>query len=313
MLVNGQWQKNWDPVQKSDEKGRFIRQTSSFRTRLSKHEAKALADGEKPLTLYAGLICPWATRTLIARSLFGLERYLPVKIVAPIITDYGWQFTDYSDSTPRSEVQFDYAHQLYVKSDEKFTGRATIPFLWDDTEQRIINNESADILQIFNDDLRVIHNSHYQLRPQQHLDEIGTLNKAIYERLNNGVYQAGFAITEEAYQEAYEHVFSMLDELENRLEGQRYLFGENLSETDIRLFVTLVRFDVAYYGIFKTNKKRISDYCNLSRYLDSLLQIEAFAKNTNIKHIKAGYYSIKALNPNQIAPKGPELDWFKYL
>ncbi|MFM2475935.1 glutathione S-transferase family protein [Celerinatantimonas sp. MCCC 1A17872] len=313
MLVNGQWQKKWDPVQKQDKDGRFIRQTSSFRQRLDATSVARLKNGERPYTLYVALICPWATRVLIARSLFGLEDYLPVKIVAPTLTDYGWQFTDFPGATAKSEVEFNYMHELYTLSDPHFTGRATVPVLWDNEKRCIINNESADLLKILNDDLRELHQSDFNLRPESFSAQMDELDERIYRKLNNGVYQAGFAQSQKAYDEAYQNIFSMLDELEERLAHQRYLFGEQLSESDIRLFVTLARFDVAYYGIFKANRQRISDFTHLNRYFHDLIQIDAFAKNTNIEHIKTGYYSIKALNPTQIIPDGPDLDWFKYL
>lgn len=313
MLVNGQWQRHWDPVQKQDSEGRFIRQTSSFRAHFSPEEIQTIGAGKRPLTLYVALICPWATRALIARSLLGLEDYLKVITVSPEMTDYGWAFADYPGASDPQTVSFNYMHELYTQTDPQFTGRATVPALWDDNAGKILNNESADLLQIFNDEFRPLQQTPLELRPEQHLDAIEALNKRIYSQLNNGVYQAGFAQSQKAYEEAYGHVFTMLDELEQRLSDRRYLFGNDLVETDIRLFVTLARFDVAYHGIFKANRQRISDYPNLSRYLDDLLQIEAFAKNTNVKHIKAGYYAIKALNPTQIVPVGPDLPWFKYL
>ncbi|MFM2485467.1 glutathione S-transferase family protein [Celerinatantimonas yamalensis] len=313
MLVNGQWQREWNPVQKQDKQGRFIRQTSSFRTRFDTSAITQLSRGERPYTLYVALICPWATRVLIARSLLGLEDALPIKIVAPAITDYGWEFSDFPGATPKAEVAFNYMHELYTLSDPHFTGRATVPLLWDNTQRIIVNNESADLLAILNDDLRPLHQSHYQLRPEQQRSEMEALNQRIYSQLNNGVYQAGFAQSQHAYIEAYTHVFAMLDELDNRLASRRYLFGDRFTESDIRLFVTLARFDVAYYGIFKTNRQRIADFAHLNRYFHDLIQIDAFAKNTNVEHIKVGYYSIKALNPTQIIPQGPKLDWFKYL
>ncbi|MFM2480532.1 glutathione S-transferase family protein [Celerinatantimonas sp. YJH-8] len=313
MLVNGQWQRHWDPVQKQDKDGRFIRQTSSFREHFTADEIQAIGKGQRDLSLYVALICPWATRALIARSLLGLQDYFDVKVVAPKMTDYGWAFDHFPGASDPDRVPFDFMHELYTLSDPDFTGRATVPVLWDNQARRILNNESADILQILNDEFRPLHQSDYQLRPQDQLDAIEQLNQRIYTQLNNGVYQAGFAQSQKAYEEAYQNVFTMLDELEQRLNDRRYLFGDAIVETDIRLFVTLTRFDVAYHGLFKTNKKRISDYPNLSRYLVDLLQIPAFAENTNVTHIKQGYYSIKALNPPQIVPKGPALDWLQYL
>jgi len=304
MLVDGVWQEKWQPVQKQDEKGRFLRQSSSFRERISPEQVQMTNASEPRFTLYVAYICPWATRTLIARSLLGLEKYIDVKSVEPVLTDYGWKL----DSGPWS-----YMHELYTQSDQQYTGRATVPVIWDNQEQRIINNESADILEIFNKDLHRLKQHDVDLHPVALTDEIFDFNNRIYHSLNNGVYRAGFATSQEAYQEAYTDVFATLDWLEEHFSGKQYAVGEQLTESDIRLFVTLVRFDLAYYGLFKTNKKRITDYANLSAYLDRLLAMPAFSQNTRIDHIKRGYYSIKQLNPNGIVPEGPELEWFKWL
>ncbi|WP_299199229.1 glutathione S-transferase C-terminal domain-containing protein [uncultured Amphritea sp.] len=316
MLVNGVWQSKWDPVQKKDEQGRFIRQSSAFRDIISPDRISAVKHGDSDslgVRLYVAYICPWATRTLIARSLLGLEEYIPVSIVDPKLSDDGWMFSDYPGGTHSLRESITYIHELYTQADAGYTGRATVPVLWDAEERTIINNESAEILRIFNNDLRPIHNSEIDLAPEALLQEIDRFNEQIYDTLNNGVYRAGFASSQAAYQEAYNDLFAALAWLEKHFETQVYAVGDQLTESDIRLFVTLARFDVAYYGLFKTNKARITDYTNLSAYMDRLLKIPAFSKNTNIDHIKAGYYSIKALNPMGIVPEGPELDWFKYL
>ena len=316
MLVNGVWQNKWDPVQKKDEQGRFIRQTSSFRDTVPSDRVNAVKHRDVEslgVKLYVALICPWATRTLIARSLFGLEELIPVSIVEPQLSDFGWKFGAFPGSTPAVDEQVEFIHQLYTASDAEFTGRATVPVLWDSINGQIINNESADILRIFNSDLRPIHNSEIDLYPEALQTKIDQFNERIYNSLNNGVYRAGFASSQEAYEEAYMDVFNTLDWLESHLEGRRFVVGDQLTEVDIRLFVTLVRFDPAYFSLFKTSRQRIADYPNLSAYLDRLLQIPAFAKNTSVSHIKAGYYSIAALNPNGIVPAGPELSWYRYL
>ena len=307
MLIDGVWQEKWQPVQKQDEKGRFLRQSSSFRERITPEQVQTTDASESRFTLYVAYICPWATRTLIARNLLGLEKCFDVKSVEPVLTDYGWKLD--SDTAG----SWTYMHELYSQSDEHYTGRATVPVIWDNQEQRIINNESADILEIFNKDLHSLKQHDVDLHPVALTDEIFDFNNRIYNSLNNGVYRAGFATTQDAYQEAYTDVFSTLDWLEEHFSDKKYAVGEQLTESDIRLFVTLVRFDLAYYGLFKTNKKRISDYVNLSVYLDRLMAIPAFSQNTRVDHIKQGYYSIKQLNPNGIVPEGPELPWFKYL
>ncbi|PMG29594.1 hypothetical protein BCU94_13535 [Shewanella sp. 10N.286.52.C2] len=313
MLVNGKWERKWDPVQEKDSEGRFIRQSSAFTNRID--DAQSALD--KGLRLYAAYICPWATRTLIARTLFNLEDVIDVKILDPVLTDFGWHFGGESDSTAGSTESgiegVEYAHHLYTMTDNQYTGRATVPVLWDCGDNKIINNESADILHILNEDLRPIHNSDINLYPTELQSQIEEFNASIYDSLNNGVYRAGFASSQKAYDEAMVDIFARLEELETHFVNNEFAVGNQLTESDIRLFVTLIRFDVAYHGLFKTNIKAISDYPELSAYLGRLLQIEAFAKNTRVDHIKAGYYSVTALNPSGIIPQGPYMDWFKYL
>lgn len=320
MLVNGQWQKKWDPVQKKDSDGRFIRQSSAFRSRITPEQVQATLENPNKdlgLKLYVAYICPWATRTLIARSLLGLEQYIPISIVEPQLTDFGWRFAPEDSGFPGSSSAdaegIEYIHQLYTQTDDQYTGRATVPVLWDRVASTIINNESEDILRIFNQDLRPLHQSELDLYPEVLRAKIDQFNDSIYHTFNNGVYRAGFASTQQAYEEAYQEVFTTLDQLDNHFSEQQYAVSNQLTESDIRLFVTLVRFDVAYHGLFKTNHKRITDYPALSAYLERLLQIPAFANNTRVDHIKSGYYSVKALNPAGIVPVGPELNWFKYL
>ncbi|EAR60675.1 glutathione S-transferase family protein [Neptuniibacter caesariensis] len=308
MLVNGQWQRKWDPVQAKDSEGRFIRQSSSFTSRLG---ASDIESGR--YSLIVGYICPWATRTLIARSLLGLEEHIDIKVVNPVLTDFGWRFGGFPGATVSGYSGVEYVHQLYTQTQADYTGRATVPVLWDNKGQCIVNNESADILKIFNQDMRVLHQSSIDLRPAAIEDAIDRFNERIYDSLNNGVYRAGFASSQQAYEEAVDQVFAALDQLEELFTNQKYALANGLTECDIRLFVTLVRFDPAYFSLFKTNVRRIEDYPALSAYLERLLQIEAFSVNTRIDHIKSGYYSIKALNPLGIVPKGPDLPWFKYL
>lgn len=307
MLVNGQWEKKWDPVQQKDAEGRFIRQSSAFTERLND------VTPSRRLKLYVAYICPWATRTLIARSLLGLENLIPVSVVDPVLTDYGWAFNDFPGSTGADSEGIEHLHQLYTATDSNYTGRATVPVLWDIDQQKILNNESSEILKVLNDDLRPWHRSAINLIPANLKADIDAFNERIYHSFNNGVYRAGFASSQQAYDEAVDDVFTTLEWLESHFGDRRYAVGDQLTESDIRLFVTLIRFDVAYHGLFKTNRKQIADYPALSQYLERLLQIDAFANNTRIDHIKAGYYSITALNPSRIIPDGPHLPWFKHL
>jgi putative glutathione S-transferase len=313
MLVNGKWSAEWQPVQAKDEKGGFVRQTSSFRNWVTPDGAPG-PTGEGGFAaetgryhLYIALICPWASRTLIGRALKGLENAISVSVVEPKLTDQGWRFGNYPGATEDHLFDAAYMHEIYTRADPQFTGRATVPVLWDKQRQTIVNNESADILRILNAGFGGLADPRFDLYPEALRAEIDALNDRIYPRLNNGVYRAGFATTQVAYEEAFVEVFGMLDELEAHLQGRSFLVGEMLTEADIRLFVTLVRFDAAYHGVFKCNLRRIADYPRLSAHLDRMLDLPGVAATVSIDHIKQGYYSIKSLNPNGIVPLGPQL------
>lgn len=309
MLIEGKWQGRWHPVQKQDDAGRFVRQVSTFRSwvtadgRPGPEGQTAVAAEAGRFRLYAALICPWASRILFLRSALGLQEVLPVTIVEPALTDEGWAFSD-DDADPALGAH--HLHQLYTHADPAFTGRATVPVLWDQARDTIVNNESADLLRILPEAFAAYTDVRLDLRPADLEPEIAALNEALYRRLNNGVYRAGFAQTQAAHDEAAHEVFACLDELEARLDdGRLYLFGERFTETDIRLFVTLVRFDVAYHGLFKLNRRRIADYPRLFAYQRRLLDRAGVAETVNVDHIQRGYYSIRALNPTGIVPTGP--------
>ncbi len=313
MLVNGKWTEDWQPVQAKDDKGGFVRQISSFRNWITP-DGSAGPTGEAGFAaeagryhLYVALICPWASRTLIARKLKKLEDVISVSVVEPALTDQGWRFGDYPGANRDELNGAAYLHELYSLADADFTGRATVPVLWDKKRKTIVNNESAEIVRIFNSGFGGLADHSIDLYPQALRADIDALNERIYPLLNNGVYRAGFATTQVAYSEAYRGVFTMLDELENRLGNRLFLVGSQLSEADIRLFVTLVRFDAAYHGLFKCNLRRLSEYANLTAYLKRVLGIPGVRDTVNIDHIKKGYYSIKSLNPNGIVPDGPDL------
>ena len=312
MLVNGVWQENWQPVQQEDGDGRFIRQTSSFRNWVT-------ADGAAGVTgrggfkaeagryhLYVAYICPWASRALMARQLKGLTDVISVSVVNPVLTDQGWAFGGFSGADKDTLNGAHYMHELYTRADPNFTGRATVPVLWDKHTGTIVNNESADIVRMLNSTFSHLGNQGPDLYPAVLAEDIDALNGYLYENLNNGVYQAGFATTQFAYKEAYNRVFAALDELESRLaDGRKFLFGDDLTESDIRLFVTLVRFDAAYFGLFKCNRNTLKEMQNLHRYMHRVLELEGVQETVKLAHIKAGYYSIKALNPTGIVPEGP--------
>lgn len=311
MLVNGKWTADWHPVQAKDGKGRFVRQQSSFRNWITADGApgpsgtggfKAEAGRYR---LYVALICPWASRTLIARKLKGLEDLIAVTVVNPVLTSEGWGFGGYpgADADPLHGVA--HLHQLYTHADDSYTGRATVPVLWDEATDTIVSNESADIVRMFNTAFADLVPGKPDLYPADLAAQIDALNAEVYDRLNNGVYKAGFASSQAAYDEAVTGVFAMLDELEERLTGD-YLFGARFTEADIRLFVTLIRFDAAYHGLFKTNRRRIADYPRLSAYMARVLHLPGVLETVSLDHITAGYYSIKALNPSGIVPVGPD-------
>lgn len=308
MLVNGKWSAEWHPVQATDQQGGFVRQTSSFRHWISADGSSAFAAEPDRYHLYVALICPWASRTLLARSLKGLEKVISVSVVEPQLGAQGWRFGDYPGADRDWLNKAEYIHELYTRADADFTGRATVPVLWDKKTQTIVNNESADILRMLNSGFGALADDRIDLYPEDLRAEIDALNESIYPRLNNGVYRTGFATTQVSYQQAFNDVFSQLDELELRLQdGRTFLLGERLTEADIRLFVTLVRFDAAYHGLFKCNLRRLRDYPLLDRYLKSMLSVSGVRQTVNIDHIKQGYYSIKALNPNGIVPVGPDM------
>ncbi|PZQ85927.1 MAG: glutathione-dependent reductase [Ancylobacter novellus] len=316
MLVDGKWVENWQPVQATDAKGGFVRQVSSFRSWVTPDGAAGPTGeaGFKAVSgryhLYVALICPWASRTLIARKLKGLEAAVSVSVVEPALTDQGWRFGHYPGANEDTLNGATYIHEIYTRADPHFTGRATVPVLWDKERGTIVNNESADIVRMFNSGFGALAHRDIDLYPAAWREEIDALNARIYPRLNNGVYRTGFATTQLAYEEAFAEVFGMLDELESRLAaGGPFLTGEAVTEADIRLFVTLVRFDPAYHGIFKCNLRRLADYRALSAYLERMLALPGVRETVNLDHIKRGYYSIKALNPTGIVPVGPELAW----
>ena len=314
MLVNGIWTENWQPVQATDEKGGFVRQVSGFRHWVTR-DGSAGPTGEGGFQaeagryhLYVALICPWASRTLIARKLKRLEDVISVSVVEPQIGDQGWRFGDYPGADRDTLNGATFMHQIYTAADPAYTGRATVPVLWDIKRQTIVNNESADIVRMLNSGFGALADPAIDLYPEDLRPAIDALNAEIYPKLNNGVYRAGFATTQLAYDEAFAEVFGMLEALETRLAaGGRYLFGERLTEADVRLFVTLARFDAAYHGLFKCNLRRLKDCAALSAYFERVLAVPGVRETVSIDHIKRGYYSIKALNPNGIVPVGPDL------
>jgi len=277
-------------------RGEWVRQKSRFRD--------VVAERPEPgrYHLYVSLACPWASRTVIVRKLKRLEDVLPMTVVDPIRDERGWRFTEEQPDPVRG---FKFLKEAYELTQPGFDDRVTVPVLFDTAEGRIVNNESADIMRMLNG----WSDEGPDLAPAELLDEIDALNRLIYENVNDGVYKAGFAVTQEAYEEAFDRLFATLDRLDARLADRRYLLGDEPLEPDWRLFVTLVRFDPVYYVHFKCNLRRIVDYPNLSGYLRDLYQRPGIAETVDFDHIKRHYYGTHPqLNPSRIVPKGPELD-----
>jgi putative glutathione S-transferase len=315
MLVNGKWTEDWQPVQAKDAKGGFVRQVSSFRNWVTPDgSAGPTGDGgfaaeAGRYQLYVALICPWASRTLITRKLKKLDDVISVSVVEPALSAQGWRFGDYPGANRDDLNGATYMHELYTRAAPTFTGRATVPVLWDKASKTIVNNESADIIRMLNSGFGALADESVDLYPEALRGEIDTLNERIYPALNNGVYRAGFATTQDAYQEAVVPLFETLDWLDQGLATRRYLCGDALTEADWRLFTTLVRFDAVYVGHFKCNLRRIADYPHLSGYLRELYQHPAVAGTVDFDHIKNHYYqSHNTINPTGIVPAGPVLN-----
>jgi putative glutathione S-transferase len=312
MLVDGKWEGDSQLRRSTDNQGRFVRQNSTFRNWVTPDGAPGPSGvggfRAEPgrYHLYVALNCPWACRTLVFRKLKKLDDVISVSIAIPTVTEQGYSFGEYPGSIPDPLFNIRYVHELYTRADPHYTGRATVPVLWDKQRGTIVNNESSEIIRMLNSAFNAYGDASVDFYPPELRTQIDDLNARIYEGLNNGVYRAGFAATQEAYEEAVTAVFACLDELEQRLEGQSYLLGERITETDWRAFMTLIRFDVAYYGLFKCNLRRIADYPRLSAYLKRLYDVPGVAETVDFHHIKRTYYSIARLNPNGIVPKGPE-------
>lgn len=303
-LVNGAWtDAPIDPRTAAD--GRYVRKESPYR----KFVGKEFPAAPNRYHLYVALSCPWAHRTLMVRSLKKLQDAVSVSIAAPSMGE-GWKFDAVEGGTPEHLYDERFLHRVYARADSNFTGRVTVPVLWDRESETIVNNESSEIIRMFNDALNEWGDPSVDLYPSALHVEIDAVNDRVYETVNNGVYRCGFAKTQAAYEEAFDKLFDTLDWLEERLAGQRYLVGEQLTEADIRLFATLIRFDAVYYSHFKCNKRLIIDYPNLAAYTCDLYQTPGIVETVDLHHIKHHYYtSMTGINPTGIVPKGPELDF----
>lgn len=315
LLIEGKWHDQWYDTEATG--GRFQRDISRFRSWVTVDGSAGPSgiEGFKAepnrYHLYVSLACPWAHRTLIYRKLKGLEDMISVSAVHPLMHEHGWTFNEGEGVIPDPLFNVDYMHQIYTKAKSDYTGRVTVPVLWDKKNNTIVSNESSEIIRMFNSAFdEVGANKDVNFLPEELRSEIDELNDYIYPNINNGVYKSGFATTQEAYEEAVTGLFKALDKMEERLSTRRYLTGDTITEADWRLFTTLVRFDPVYVGHFKCNIKRIVDYPNLWGYLRDLYQVPGVAETVNMDHIKTHYYgSHDTINPTLIVPVGPEIDF----
>ncbi|SAK78460.1 Glutathionyl-hydroquinone reductase YqjG [Caballeronia hypogeia] len=308
LLVDGKWQDKWYDTASAG--GRFVRKEAAYRHWVTPDGESGFKAETGRYHLYVSLACPWAHRTLIMRALKGLEGMIGVSVVNWLMLEHGWTFDDARGVVPDPVNGARFLHQVYTAADPHYTGRVTVPILWDKARGTIVNNESSEIIRMLNsafDDIGAKQGDYY---PAGLREEIDALNARIYDTLNNGVYKAGFATTQAAYEEAVMPLFDTLDFLEARLSERRYLTGERFTEADIRLFTTLVRFDAVYVGHFKCNLRRIADYPHLSKYAREIYSMPGVAPTVNFEHIKGHYYeSHRTINPTGIVPAGPVLDF----
>ena len=314
LLQDGKWVDQWYDT--SSTGGRFVRKLPQFRSWITS-DGSAGPSGDSGFKaesgryhLYVSLACPWAHRTLIYRALKGLEEMITVSTVHWYMAENGWTFQSGSGVVPDSINNAEFMHQVYTAAMPDYSGRVTVPVLWDKQQKTIVSNESPEIIRMFNSAFDSIGAKPGDFYPENLRAEIDELNERIYETVNNGVYKCGFATTQEAYEEAITPLFETLDWLDERLSTQRYLTGSSITEADWRLFTTLIRFDPVYVGHFKCNIKRISDYQNLSGYLLDLYQQPKISDTVNMEHIKNHYYaSHESINPSRVIPVGPDIDF----
>lgn len=305
MLINGVWSSDSDNSKSTS--GEYKRQDSSIRNWLGKGDFHAEANRYH---LYVSLACPWAHRAIIFRKIKGLENLISLSVVCPDMLENGWTFAKEHGGTGDPLHHFDFAHQVYTAHDNSYTGKVTVPILWDKQKNCIVNNESAEIIRMFNCAFNDITNNHEDYYPEEMRADIDEINDFVYANINNGVYKCGFATSQEAYDEAYQSLFTALDTINTRLEGNQFLLGDKLTEADWRLFTTLIRFDSVYFGHFKCNRKQIENYPELNKYVRRLYQWPGVAETVDLAHIKRHYYfSHKKINPSQIVPNGPVIDY----
>ena len=305
LLVNGVWKDRWYDTKKSG--GKFIRTEAQFRNFIDYHSEFTPDSGR--YHLYVSLACPWAHRTLIYRSLKDLNDHISCSVVNPYMLENGWTFEESFPGTTSDHLfSKQYLYQIYLKADSNYSGRVTVPVLWDKKNQTIVSNESSEIIRMFNYSFNELTGNNLDFYPEKFQEKIDEINDFTYHNINNGVYKVGFATKQSVYEEELDRVFNALDQVEEMLEQNTYLLGSEMLECDLRLFPTLLRFDPVYVGHFKCNKKRIIDYPNINRYLQSIKSNSKIKPTINIDHIKTHYYgSHPTINPNGIIPTGPDL------
>ena len=311
VLIDGIWRDEELP-QETGKTGEFKRVDSRFRDRVTADGSSGFKAEPARYHLYVAHACPWAHRTLIFRALKKLEGAISVAYAIPGLKEQGWTYESnpaFPECTPDTVNGFRYLHEAYTASEPHYTGKVTVPTLWDKKTGRVVNNESSEIIRMLNSEFKGIAGDDTDFYPAPLRAEIDRVNEMVYPNINNGVYRAGFARSQAAYEAAYDGLFATLDELEARLGRQRYLVGRQITEADWRLFPTLVRFDVAYFSLFKCNRQRIADYPNLLNYMRELYQVPGVAATVKPRHYVINYWSIRKVNPTGIIPKGTPVDY----
>ena len=307
MLVDGKWTTEWT---EQDNQGKFNRMPTQFRNWIKKDGSSAFTVEQNRYHLYVSLACPWAHRTLMMRNLKGLQDVISVSIVDPEMGENGWNFSEEPGCIPDIVNSCNYLRELYLKANPQYTGRVTVPVLWDKPNQHMINNESREIIRMLDVEFEAYSKSGLNLYPEELQEQIDQTIDAIYQPINNGVYRSGFALTQTAYEEAVTELFKHLDHWEQVLESQRYLCGNQLTEADVCMFTTLFRFDPVYHGHFKCNLRRIVDYPNLWNYVKDIYQTPGVKETCNLDHIKRHYYkSHTQINPTRVVPIGPIINF----
>jgi putative glutathione S-transferase len=307
-FVDGVWREGGFDVKAS--KGTFVRRDAAFRSWVTADGSSGFKAEAGRYHLYVSAACPWAHRTLIFRVLKGLAEAVSLSVVDPLMGPGGWHFSDGPGCIPDTVNGSEFLRQVYTKADPRYTGRVTVPVLWDRETRTIVNNESSEIIRMFNHAFDDFGDASVDFHPADLREAIEDVNRLVYETVNNGVYRCGFAVTQAAYEDAFDALFETLDGLEERLSRHAYLVGDRLTEADWRLFTTLVRFDSVYHGHFKCNARRLVEYPNLWAYTRQLYQVPGVAGTVDMDHIKRHYHmSHASINPTRVVPKGPQIDF----